>query len=115
MAIFSIGARTEANPNPRDGHLWFAPVIPKSGEAILECQRVLGEVYRELGMGGSAFLQTPATWHFRAFIMLVGFSISRTDRPSINARSRISVESWKWRPSTAGASIGLRRSWPTRS
>jgi 4-cresol dehydrogenase (hydroxylating) len=86
MAIFSIGARTEANPNPRDGHLWFAPVIPKSGEAILECQRVLGEVYRELGLGGSAFLQTPATWHFRTFIMLVGFSISRTD-PAVNQRS----------------------------
>ncbi len=86
MAIFSIGARSEANPSPRDGHLWFAPVIPKSGEAILECQRVLGEVYRELGMGGSAFLQTPATWHFRAFIMLVGFSISRTD-PAVNHRS----------------------------
>ena len=86
MAIFSIGARSELNPNPRDGHLWFAPVIPKSGEAILECQRVLGEVYRELGMGGTAFLQTPATWHFRTFIMLVGFSISRTD-PAVNRRT----------------------------
>ena len=86
MAIFSIGARSELNPNPRDGHLWFAPVIPKSGEAILECQRVLGEVYRELGMGGTAFLQTPATWHFRTFIMLVGFSISRTD-PEVNRRT----------------------------
>ena len=86
MAIFSIGARSELNPSPRDGHLWFAPVIPKSGEAILECQRVLGEVYRELGMGGTAFLQTPATWHFRTFIMLVGFSISRTD-PEVNRRT----------------------------
>jgi len=86
MAIFSIGARSDFNPNPRDGHLWFAPVIPKSGEAVLDCQRVLGEVYRELGMGGGAFLQTPATWHFRTFIMLVGFSVSRTD-PAVNQRS----------------------------
>jgi 4-cresol dehydrogenase (hydroxylating) len=86
MAIFSIGARSDLNPSPRDGHLWFAPVIPKSGEAVLECQRVLGEVYRELGMGGGAFLQMPATWHFRTFIMLVGFSISRTD-PAVNQRS----------------------------
>jgi len=86
MAIFSIGARSETNPTPRDGHLWFAPVIPKSGEAVLEAQRVLGDVYRELGLGGGAFLQTPATWHFRTFIMLVGFSVSRTD-PTVNQRS----------------------------
>ena len=31
MAIFQIGARSAFNPSPTDGHLWFSPIIPKSG------------------------------------------------------------------------------------
>ena len=50
MAIFSIGARSPLNPSPSDGHLWFSPIIPKSGEAILEAQRVFMDVFRQMGM-----------------------------------------------------------------
>lgn len=91
MAIFSIGARTENNPNPRDGHLWFAPVIPKTGEAILEAQRVLSAAYRELGMNVGSFFQLPSTWIFRSFVMLVGFSISRSDQ-ELNRKTRAAFE-----------------------
>ena len=50
MAIFSIGARSPLNPSPTDGHLWFSPVIPKSGEAILEAQRVFMDAFRQMGV-----------------------------------------------------------------
>lgn len=86
MAIFSIGARTELNPTPTDGHLWFAPVIPKTGEAVLESQRVMAAVYAKHGLNMGGIFQTPSTWIFRNFVMIVGFPISRSNQ-EVNAKS----------------------------
>jgi (+)-pinoresinol hydroxylase len=88
MSIFSIGARTELNPSPSDGHLWFSPIIPKTGEAILEAQRVFIDAFAKLGRPSfvSPFT-TPATWMHRAFIFIMAFPISRTNVAQ-NQRSR---------------------------
>jgi 4-cresol dehydrogenase (hydroxylating) len=91
MAIFMIGARSPMNPTPQDGHLWFAPVIPRTGEAIFEAQEAMSKVYREVGVNVGGPLQLPQTWHPRTFIMLVGFPLSRSD-PQINKRSREAFE-----------------------
>jgi 4-cresol dehydrogenase (hydroxylating) len=80
LNIFSIGARTPLNPTPQDGHMWFAAVVPRNGEAVLESQRVMADVYRKYGLNVGGYLQTPATWHPRTFIMIVGFPVSKTDR-----------------------------------
>lgn len=78
LAIFA--SRSESNPTPGDGHLLFAPLIPKTGAAVLEAQRVFGNLYTELGRNpGAGYFQTPATWHFRAFIMVSAFGISRSN------------------------------------
>jgi 4-cresol dehydrogenase (hydroxylating) len=80
MAIFSIGARTQLNPSPSDGHLWFSPIIPKTGEAVLEAQRVFMDAFRQLGIPSMVSPFTmPATWMFRAFIFIMAFPISRTN------------------------------------
>jgi (+)-pinoresinol hydroxylase len=80
MSIFSIGARTELNPSPSDGHLWFSPIIPKTGDAILEAQRVFIDAFKELGIPSMVSPFTmPATWMFRAFIFIMAFPISRTN------------------------------------
>ena len=80
MAIFSIGARTAFNPSPSDGHLWFSPIIPKSGEGILEAQRVFMDAFREIGVPSMVSPFTmPATWMHRAFIFIMAFPISRTN------------------------------------
>jgi 4-cresol dehydrogenase (hydroxylating) len=80
MSIFSIGARTELNPSPSDGHLWFSPIIPKTGEAVLEAQRVFMDAFKELGIPSMVSPFTmPATWMFRAFIFIMAFPISRTN------------------------------------
>jgi 4-cresol dehydrogenase (hydroxylating) len=80
MLIFSQGARSDLNPTPGDGHLWFASVIPKSGEAIFEAQKVYAKASRELGLppvfSPFAF---PWTWMYRAFVMISGLPVSRTD------------------------------------
>jgi len=80
MAIFSIGARSELNPNPTDGHLWFASIIPKSGEAIFEAQKVYADAARQIGVPPvfSPF-STPATWMYRTFIFISGLPVSRSN------------------------------------
>ena len=88
MAIFSIGARSPLNPSPSDGHLWFSPVIPKSGEAILEAQRVFMDVFRQMGMPSlTTPFSTPATWMHRAFVFIMGFPVYRNN-PAQNKRTR---------------------------
>jgi len=80
MSIFSIGARTELNPSPSDGHLWFSPIIPKTGDAVLEAQRVFMDAFARLG--GPSLVSpftAPATWMHRAFIFIMAFPVSRTN------------------------------------
>jgi 4-cresol dehydrogenase (hydroxylating) len=87
LAIFAGGVRSELNPSPRDGHCYFAPVIPKTGEGIFEAQKVLGDAYRKLGMPMTGPFTLPQTWIYRSFVMLAGFPISRSDKAA-NKRTR---------------------------
>jgi 4-cresol dehydrogenase (hydroxylating) len=89
LAIFSIaGGRTQQNPDSADGgQFYFSPMIPRTGEAILEAGRVLGQAYREAGLPYNDYYATPACWHYRAFIMITSLPVSRLN-PEINRRSR---------------------------
>jgi hypothetical protein len=89
LAIFSIaGGRTQQNPDNADGgQFYFSPIIPRTGEAVLEAGRVLGQAYREAGVPYSDYFATPACWHYRAFIMITSLPVSRLN-PEINRRSR---------------------------
>ncbi|MBJ6987841.1 MULTISPECIES: FAD-binding oxidoreductase [unclassified Devosia] len=76
LEIFSIGARTATNPSPRDGHLWFAAVIPRSGEGVLEAQEVMGKAFRDAGMPPMfGPFSTPSTWMYHTFIFITGFPV----------------------------------------
>ena len=85
LEMFSIGARSAANPEPRWGHAWFSPIIPRTGEAILEANRVFADAARELGMPYDGF-SMPSTYWARSFIFLFGFPV--TADPKANARMR---------------------------
>jgi hypothetical protein len=80
MAIFQIGARSEFNPSPTDGHIWFSPVIPKTGEAIMESQEVFMKAFRDMNMPSliSPF-SVPATWIPRAFVVIMGLPVYRNN------------------------------------
>jgi 4-cresol dehydrogenase (hydroxylating) len=93
MAIFSIaGGRTAQNPDSADGgQFYFAPMIPRTGEAILEAGRVLGQAYREAGIPYNNYFAAPACWHYRAFIMISSLPVSRLN-PEINQKSRAAFE-----------------------
>ena len=89
LSIFFIGARSDASPTPTEGHMWFSPIIPRTGEAIFEAQKVFGEAARQLGLPMSP-LSLPGTYWRRAFIFIFGFPI--THDPAVNKKNRAAFE-----------------------
>lgn len=82
MSIFSIGARSEAMPNPDDGHAWFAPIVPRNGKAFIKAHEVFCKAAKELGLTSAPIARTnvPQTWQYRSYIYLFPFFISRSDK-----------------------------------
>jgi len=99
LTMFSIGARSETNPTPTQGHVWFSPIIPRTGEAIMEANRVFAEAAGELGLPvRAAGFSLPTTYWNRSFIYLFGFPISndieqnRKMRESFERLVRVAAE-----------------------
>jgi 4-cresol dehydrogenase (hydroxylating) len=91
LTMFSIGARSETNPNPTEGHMWFSPIIPRTGEAIFEANRVFAQAARELELPINAVgFSLPTTYWNRAFIYLFGFPVSKD--VEINRANRAKFE-----------------------
>jgi 4-cresol dehydrogenase (hydroxylating) len=76
LDIFFIGARSEYVPSPTDGHIWFSPIIPRTGEEVFKAQRVFSEAAVELGLPVPA-LPVAATYWLRSFLYLFGFPITK--------------------------------------
>ncbi|MBZ5695952.1 MAG: FAD-binding oxidoreductase [Acidobacteriia bacterium] len=70
LQMFSVIGRNAV------GHLGFAPIIPMTGEAVLEAQQVFEKVYKDLGSPGGAAASFPLFWYFgRAFVIIYLFPI----------------------------------------
>jgi len=89
LRMFSIGARSDTNPTPTNGHVWFSPIIPRTGEAIFEANRVFAQAARELGLPVPVFSLPTGYWE-RAFIFLFGFPI--THDIDTNKKNRASFQ-----------------------
>jgi 4-cresol dehydrogenase (hydroxylating) len=76
LSVFSLGARSNFNPTGSNGHLGFSPVIPMTGKAVLESQKVMGQVLRDMG-ASTVFNVFPQSYHQRTFTILLGFSVTR--------------------------------------
>ncbi len=76
LSVFSLGARSNFNPAGSNGHLGFSPVIPMTGKAVLESQKVMGQVLRDMG-ASTVFNVFPQSYHQRTFTILLGFSVTR--------------------------------------
>lgn len=59
------------------GHMFFSPIIPMTGEAVLEVQRVFGEAQRELGGSGAGLNMTVGSFYPRSLLVLIIFRIER--------------------------------------
>ncbi|MEP6549273.1 MAG: FAD-binding oxidoreductase [Gammaproteobacteria bacterium] len=86
LRAFSIGARTPWNPTPSKGHMWFSPIIPRTGEAIIEANRVFSEAARDLGMPLFGTFTLPACFWERSFIFILATPV--TEDPATNKRYR---------------------------
>jgi 4-cresol dehydrogenase (hydroxylating) len=73
LATFSIGARSNFAPATR-GHLGFSPVIPMTGEAVIESQRVFQRVLQEFETD-VALLVFPQSYHPRTLVILCMFYV----------------------------------------
>jgi 4-cresol dehydrogenase (hydroxylating) len=87
LVMFSIGARSESNPTPTSGHAWFSPIIPRTGEAIFEANRVFSAAAKELGLPFLNF-SLPSTYWERSFIFLFGFPITHDVETNKKNRAR---------------------------
>ena len=85
LAMFSIGARSATNPQPANGHIWFSPIIPRTGEAIFEANRVFAAAAKEFGLPFLSF-NLPSTYWERAFIFIFAFPV--THDVEFNKRNR---------------------------
>jgi 4-cresol dehydrogenase (hydroxylating) len=74
--MFSIGARTPTNPNPTNGHMWFSPIIPRTGQAIFEANRVFAQAAKDFGLPVLSFSLPSCYWE-RAFIYIFAFPVTR--------------------------------------
>jgi 4-cresol dehydrogenase (hydroxylating) len=86
LRAFSIGARSPWNPTPSKGHMWFSPIIPRTGEAIIEANRVFSEAAKDLGMPLFGTFTMPACFWERAFIFILATPV--TEDPATNKRYR---------------------------
>jgi (+)-pinoresinol hydroxylase len=87
LRTFVIGARSPLNPsNPTSGHMWFSPIIPRSGEAVLEANDVFRQASRELGIQMLTPFSLPVTCWEHSFIFITAFSVFRD--PAVNKKNR---------------------------
>jgi len=82
---FSIGARSSTNPTPSHGHMWLAPIIPRTADAIFEANRVFADAARQFGMPQLRFA-LPAWYWQRTAIFIFGFPV--TEDKEENRRHR---------------------------
>ena len=75
LSIFAMGARNENNPNPGNGHQWFSPIIPRSGEAVFEANKVFAQAGKEFGLPVAPFCIPFCFWE-RSFVFLFGFPVT---------------------------------------
>lgn len=87
LRTFAIGARSAWNPAPpSDGHAWFSPIIPRSGEAILKINEVLGKAAKELGIPMVFAMNVPVPAWERSFVFIIPFMMSKDK--ATNKKSR---------------------------
>lgn len=92
LGVFSIAARNRFNPeNPGDGHLFFSPVMPRSGKEVMKAQRLFAEGLKSIGMPNYTMVyspfSTPFSFHPRTFMIPGVIPVSRSV-PEMNKMAR---------------------------
>lgn len=94
LSTFSLLGRSPANPHPAGGHIDFSPIVPRTGESLLEFKQFYAENLAKLSGGENLGIAGPVymTCWDRTLVCLIMFPIGR-DKAQ-NAKIRRAFEGW---------------------
>ncbi len=94
LSTFAMLGRSPSNPDPAGGHIGFSPIVPRTGEALLEFKRFYRENLAKLSGGEDLGIVGPVymTCWDRTLVCLIMFPIGRD--PARNAKIRSAFEGW---------------------
>ncbi|NBC35646.1 FAD-binding protein [Novosphingobium sp. FSY-8] len=89
LEMFAMGARSAHNPNPTDGHFWFSPIIPRTGEGFIAANRIIRQTCQRLDIPVLLFSPPVSSW-WRAFILVMAIPVHKD--PARNQHLRAAVK-----------------------
>ena len=84
LSIFTIGARSE-HSDPTEGHITCSPIVPRTGEGILEAYDLIRKTVKQLDLPVTVLTPPIGCWA-RTFVILVMMAVSSD--PEKNKRTR---------------------------
>ncbi|MBK7116923.1 MAG: FAD-binding oxidoreductase [Proteobacteria bacterium] len=94
LSTFGMLGRNPQNPAPPGGHIGFSPIIPRTGEAVLEYLRFYTSNLQAVSEGGTLRFVGPVfmtNWD-RSLVAMIMFPIGRDK--AMNAKMRTAFEKW---------------------
>jgi (+)-pinoresinol hydroxylase len=85
LRTFGLGPMVSYDGEDVVGHIFFSPVIPRTGEAAIEAMEVFAGIARKYKLPGPP-LQFPSSIFERAFLFAIGLPVTRS--PVVNAKLR---------------------------
>jgi 4-cresol dehydrogenase (hydroxylating) len=85
LRTFDLGPMISYDGEDIVGHIFFSPVIPRTGEAAIEAMDVFAAIARKYKLPGPP-LQPPSSIFERAFLFAIGLPVTRS--PTVNAKIR---------------------------
>lgn len=94
LSTFAMLGRSPANPDPEGGHIGFSPIVPRTGESLLEFKRFYRENLPTVSGGENLGIVGPVymTCWDRTLVCLIMFPIGRDKER--NAKIRRAFERW---------------------
>jgi FAD/FMN-containing dehydrogenase len=94
LSTFQMLSRTQQNPNAPGGHMDFSPILPRTGEALLEFSEFYRDNLPAISEGGTLRFQGPVymtNWD-RTLVALIMFPVGQDK--AMNAKMRAAFEKW---------------------
>ncbi len=88
LEMFTMGARNRMNSKPTDGHFWFSPIIPRTGEGFIEANRVIRQACKELDIPILLFSPPVSSW-YRAYILVMAIPVHKDPETNKALRAKV--------------------------
>lgn len=89
LSIWGLVSRTAQNPGAHYGHQGFSPIIPRSGEAVFEANRMFARAAIDLGLPLPPYSVPHCYWQ-RAFMFIFLFPVTKD--PAENTKARTGLQ-----------------------